>query len=218
MITTNPRVQKVNQEIIEVYSQVVTSTIGHMTDFGFIKDLSPIFRPIHFLGNAITVKLPCMDSTALHLALSMVEQGDVIVVDMSGDIHRACWGGGVSYAAKVKKVAGAVIGGSICDVQEILQYKVPVFSAGISPLTTRIMGNEGEINTTISISGVTVNPGDLIVADDDGIFVIDPDDPRILEIGKRAIFLQNSEVELRENLDKGIDLAVLSGANKKRAD
>jgi 4-hydroxy-4-methyl-2-oxoglutarate aldolase len=214
MITIKPRVQKTNQKLIEVYSQVCTSTIGHMTDFGFIKDLSPISRPIRFLGNAVTVKLPYMDSTALHLALSIVEQGDVIVVDMSGDIHRACWGGGVSYAAKVKKVAGAVIGGAICDVQEIIQYKMPVFSAGVSPLTTRILGNEGEINTPISISGVTVNPGDMIVADDDGIFVIDPENPRALEMGERAIFSQNSEVKMRENMDNGVDLAELSGANK----
>jgi Demethylmenaquinone methyltransferase len=70
-----------------------------------------------------------------------------------------------------KKIAGAVIGGCVTDVQPLIERRLPVFSLGISPLTTWLLGIEGEV---ISVCGVSVHSGDLVVADDDGFFVINP--------------------------------------------
>jgi 4-hydroxy-4-methyl-2-oxoglutarate aldolase len=210
MFRINPRVQGVTLELYDLYQKVCPSTIGHMTDFGFLKGLQPISRPIRFVGNAVTVRIPHMDSTAVHRALDFVEPGDVIVVDMSGDDQRSCWGGMVSYAARAKKVAGVVIGGCINDVPEILELGLPVFSLGVSPITTRILGVEGEINTPISVCGVSVHPGDLVVADDDGVFVVNP--KKAEEFGRIALQKQHAEIEMKRKIDAGVSLSTLSGA------
>jgi regulator of RNase E activity RraA len=212
MFKVNPRVQGVSSKLIDLYQKVDPSTIGHMTDFGFLKGLQPLFRPIRFIGNAVTVRIPHLDSTAVHKALDLVEHGDVIVVDMSGDEQRSCWGGMVSYAAHTKQVAGVIVSGCINDVPEILDLGLPVFSLGVSPLTTRILGIEGEINTTVSVSGVSINPGDLLVASDDGVFVINPKDAEQYAI--TAIQKQEAEIEMKRQVDAGISLASLSGAEK----
>ncbi|RNB83144.1 RraA family protein [Brevibacillus nitrificans] len=210
MFVMNPRVQGVTPELCELYQKVCPSTIGHMTDFGFLKGLQPLARPIRFVGNAVTVRIPHMDSTAVHRALDFVQPGDVIVVDMSGDVERSCWGGMVSYAAKAKKVAGVVVVGCINDVPEILEMGLPIFSLGVSPITTRILGIEGEINTPISVCGVSVHPGDLVVADDDGVFVIHPQ--KAESFGKIALQKQHAEIEMKQKIDSGISLSTLSGA------
>ena len=135
-----------------------------------------------------------------------------MVVDMSGDTERACWGEIVNYAARIKKVAGVILGGCITDYQPLLEQRVPIFSLGISPLTTRILGIEGELNTVVSICGVSVHPGDLIVADDDGVFVVKPD--AAVDYASRALKKQESEIETKRKLDAGISLASISGANR----
>jgi len=212
MFIVNPRVQGVTPELVELFQKVCTSTIGHMTDFGFAIGLQPLTRPIRFVGNAVTVRIPYLDSTAVHQVLDLVKPGDVVLIDMSGDHIRACWGGGVTYAAKVKKIAGVIVDGCICDYQEMLEYGLPAYYRQISPITTRVLGKEGEINTPINICGVTVYPGDLVVADDDGIFIANP--KRAEEFGRIALEKQNKEPEMRKRMDEGMSLATKSGASK----
>lgn len=212
VFTVKPRVQGVTPELVDLFQEVGTSTIGHLTDFGFLKGLKPLFRPIHFVGNAVTVRIPHMDSTAVHKALDFVEPGDVLVIDMSGDVERSCFGGIVSYAAKAKKVAGVIVAGCINDVEEIKEIQLPVFSLGVSPITTRILGIEGEINTTVSVCGVSIHPGDLVVADNDGVFVINPESAA--KYAEIAIEKQLREPETKRKIDSGISLASISKADR----
>lgn len=212
MFKVNPRIQGVTPELIEIYQNVCPSTIGHMTDFGFLKGLQPIFRPVRFVGNAVTVRIPHMDSTAVHKVLDVVQPGDVVVIDMSGDKERSCWGEMVAYAARIKQIAGVVIDGCVNDLPALLDFKIPTFALGVSPLTTRILGIEGEINGIVSICGVSVQPGDLIAADDDGVFVAAPGNAR--EYGLQALRKQHAEIERKRQLDAQVSLASLSGANK----
>lgn len=210
MFILNERVDCVSEELRALYEKVCPSTIGHMTDFGFIKELKPLFRPIKFVGNAVTVRIPHLDSTAVHKALDIVKAGDVVCVDMSGDIDRSCWGELVTYMAKSKNIAGAVIDGCMTDYLALKNIGLPIYGRGISPLTTRILGIEGAVNVPISIAGVAVHPGDLIVADDDGVFVINPRDAAIY--GEKALAVQESEITIKKKIDSGISLATISGA------
>jgi 4-hydroxy-4-methyl-2-oxoglutarate aldolase len=201
MFRIQPRVQGVTQELFDLYKDISPSTIGHLTDFGFLKGLQPLFRPIRIVGNAVTVRIPHIDATAIRHALELVEPGDVIVVDMSGDDQRACWGEFTTYAAVTKKVAGVIVSGCVTDVRPIIALGFPVFSLGVSALTTRALGLEGEVNTAVSVCGVSVNPGDLIVADDDGVFVVNPGDAK--DIGEKALEKQHKEMQRR--LELGYD-------------
>jgi len=212
MFRINPRVQGVSSELLNLYQDVCTSTIGHLTDFGFLKGLQPLFRPIRFVGNAVTVRIPHMDSSAVHKVMDIVQPGDVVVVDMSGDTARSCWGGMVSYAAHAKKVAGVIIAGCVNDVDEIKELGLPIFSYGVSPITTRILGIEGEINTTVSVCGVSIHPGDLVVADNDGVFVVNPEDAR--QYAEIALDKQRKEIDTKREIDAGVSLAAMSGASR----
>src|SRR5699024_5911975 len=75
------------------------------------------------------------------------------------------------FAAKVKKIAGIIVDGPMTDIQAIKDLDFPVFATGLSPITTKIIGQSGEINTTVHCGGVSVRPGDLILADDNGVLV-----------------------------------------------
>lgn len=212
MFVCNKSVRKISHEIIEMYKKVCPSTIGHMTDYGFIKELRPIQQDFHFAGTAVTVKIPHMDGTAIHKSFDMVEEGDVVVIDTSGDYERAPVGEIVAYAYLHKKAAAVIIDGCVTDVRAVRQMPMPVFCRSVSPLTTRRIGIEGAINIPVSICGVVVNPGDLVVGDDDGIFVVSPELAE--EYGEKAIAKQNGEPALKKRIDNGERLSDINGCNK----
>lgn len=213
MFRIEPRVQGVTAELLELYEPISPSTIGHLTDFGFLTGLQPLFRPIRLLGNAVTVRIPHIDASAIRHAFELAQPGDVLVIDMSGDDQRACWGEFVTYAALDKKIAGAIISGCVTDVRPITQLRFPVYSKGISALTTRSLQLEGEVNTPVSVSGVSIQPGDLIVGDDDGVFVINPLHAK--ELGLIAQEKQHKEQQRRKEL--GYDKLLAAYADQPAA-
>lgn len=212
MLTINKNFERVDKKLVEAYKKLSVSTLGHFTDMVFIKSLRPNMDRVKLVGPALTVKIPHLDSTAVHVALDYVKPGDVVVVSMSGDMERACWGGFVTYGAVKKKVAGAIIDGRICDLREIDSLNFPVFSRGASPMTTRIMGLEGEIGGTIAVDQVSIRAGDLIFADEDGIAVLDKGNAEsyhdMIEEAER------SEIAEKARMDRGESPAAISGADK----
>jgi 4-hydroxy-4-methyl-2-oxoglutarate aldolase len=187
------RVEGVTPELRALYRGLQASTIGHFTDFGIVRGLQPLFRPIDLLGNAVTVRLPHLDGSAVREALLAARPGDVLVIDMSGDDQRACWGELRTRAALTKGLAGVVIAGCVTDVRAVTALGFPVFSSGISALTTRSLDLEGEVNTPVVVGGVAVEPGHLVLGDDDGLVILDP--VRAGELGRRARDKQRSEAQ-----------------------
>lgn len=201
MLRIEPHARALAPELLELYRDIQPSTIGHLTDFGYIRGLRPLFYPIRLLGQALTVRLPHMDSAALGEALAGAQLGDVLVIDMSGDEERACWGEFRAYKAMAKQVAGVVVSGCVSDTAVLRKLGFPVFCRGISAWTTRSLELEGEVNTCISVGGVAVRPGDLIIGDEDGLFAIDP--LRAEELGRQAVEKQRREQRSREQLGYG---------------
>lgn len=196
-------------EVVTALGKVQTSTLGHLRDYGFPKGLTPIRRPLSFVGPAFTVRLPHLDSTALHVAADELRPGDVLVVDQSGDT-RSCFGGMVSFTAATRGAVGAVISGAINDVGEILELGLPVFSAGVSALTTRILGIEGAINVPVTVGGAVINPGDVVFGDSDGLAVLAREEA--LEIAAVLRDKESAEPELRRKISEGTRLSEWSGA------
>jgi 4-hydroxy-4-methyl-2-oxoglutarate aldolase len=212
MLRINKDVERVDEELVAAYRKLSVSTLGHFTDMLFIRSLRPNRDRVKLVGPALTVKIPHLDSTAVHVALDYVKPGDVVVVSMSGDTERACWGGFVTYGAVKKNVAGAIIDGRICDIREIDSLNFPIFSRGASPMTTRIMGLEGEIGGSIAIDQVSINAGDLIFADEDGIAVLNKENA----LSYRAIIeeAESSEIAEKARMDRGESPAAISGADR----
>ncbi|NER25739.1 MAG: RraA family protein [Symploca sp. SIO1C2] len=121
-------------------------------------------------GPAYTVSCPPGDNLMLHAAIYRAKPGSVIVV-RAGDTRYAMSGGNVCLTAQQRGIAGFVIDGVIRDVAEVRDAEFPVFARGVSPVPgkKKVLGT---LNQPIICGGVTVNPGDIIVADEEGIAVI----------------------------------------------
>lgn len=174
----NPRVVRVSDEILEGYRGMSVGDIGHILLPGFMDtEIRPVWRDVHMVGRAFTVLMPGLDISLNRTALEMAQPGDVIVIDRLGDRQVACWGGAVTLRAKLKGIRGLVVDGAITDTMEISDMRFPVYSRRVSALVGRALNlDEGAVNVPVSCGGVTVEPGDLVVADDDGIAVIKPEE------------------------------------------
>ena len=138
------------------------------------------------VGPAYTVKARAGDNLALHAALNRCGEGDVLVVSNEGDDSRAILGNiMMAFLYYTKKVAGIVIDGPIRDIDEISAWDFPVYCTGTTPGGPYKEG-PGEVNVPIACGNVSVNPGDIILGDPDGVIVIPRKDaPVILEAAKK---------------------------------
>ncbi|WP_312635972.1 RraA family protein [Oscillibacter sp.] len=124
------------------------------------------------VGPAFTVKARAGDNLALHAALNFCQEGDVLVVSNEGDDSRALMGEVMmAYLKYTKKVAGIVLEGPIRDIDEIRKWDFPVYCTGTTPGGPYKEG-PGEINVPIACGNISVNPGDIILGDPDGVIVI----------------------------------------------
>ena len=153
------------------------------------------------LPTAVTVHQPGVDGTIIGYRARPACPGDVLVVDRCGDTRHAGFGGVVAYAAKTAKVAGVIIDGVVADIGEIRQYGVPVWCRGLSAITTKRIGLGGSFCAPVACGGVAVRPGDVIIADECGVVVLDPADAEAA--ADRAIAMQDAEVKTRARLDAG---------------
>jgi regulator of RNase E activity RraA len=217
MFTINSLPPQLPAALVEKLVRAEPATIGHFLDWGFMDPaLKALQRDMRIAGPAVTVHQPGVDGTIMGYALGQVRPGDVLVVDRCGDTRHAGFGGLVCYAAKVAKVAGVIIDGMVADVGEIRQYGVPVWCRGLSAVTTKRVGLGGSFCVPVSCGGVSVRPGDVIIADEVGVVVLNPADAEAA--ADRAIAMQDAEVEKRARLDAGEKLPDISGATKVLAD
>ena len=138
------------------------------------------------VGPAFTVKCRAGDNLALHAALNLCNEGDVLVVSNEEDNTRALMGEVMmAYLYLQKKVAGIVLDGPIRDIDEIGKWDFPVYATGTTPGGPYKEG-PGEVNVPIACGGISVEPGDIILADPDGVIVIPRNDAAtILEDAKK---------------------------------
>ncbi|PLC51359.1 methyltransferase [Pollutimonas subterranea] len=132
-------------------------------------------RPMHdgtpMAGPAVTVRCRPGDNLMVHKALDVASTGDVIVVDAGGDLTNAIIGEIMVAYAKKRGLAGIVIHGAIRDSAEIGRGSFPVFAAGVTHRGPYKDG-PGEINSIICLGGMTIEPGDLIIGDADGLLCV----------------------------------------------
>lgn len=174
MIRVNPRVAT-NRELVEAYRRVAPATLGHLKLRGFMDPgIKPLNRGIRVVGPALTVSAPGMDIAALQKAYDLAEPGDVIVVERCGERIYACIGDTTALKAKLRGVAAVIVDGAITDSGEIEALGLPVWCRSSSAVVARNLGIDGEVNGIISCGGVVVRPGDLVIADDNGIAALTP--------------------------------------------
>jgi regulator of RNase E activity RraA len=134
--------------------------------------IAPVADRMIVAGPAFTVEVRPGDNLMIHAAIALAQPGDVLVIDGKGDQTAALMGTLMLSACKKRGLAGVIVDGAIRDKLEILELDFPVFSAGFNPAgPTKFV--PGRINHPIGAGGITVNPGDLVVGDADGVTVIE---------------------------------------------
>lgn len=138
-------------------------------------------------GVAVTVRSRGGDNLAYLRALEFCRPGDVLVIDAGGDVCNAVVGGILTfYAAKIG-LAGVVVDGAIRDVAEIRSRAFPVYARGVTHRGPYKDG-PGEINVPVSVGGMVVNPGDIVVGDQDGLLAIPQDDvERVMQKAREVL-------------------------------
>jgi regulator of RNase E activity RraA len=201
-----------DRTVLEQLADIETATIGHFRHWGF---MDPAIKPLghgrKIIGRAITLALPGQDSTLLHHALSLLGPGDVVVIDRLGDRKHACWGGGVTQGAVAAGAAAAIVDGACTDPSEIAEHGFSVWCRGISPITTRIYDLGGMLNMPVSCGGTVVNPGDVILADENGVLVLPPGE--VEAVAGAAHEKQARQAVNAQKIREGGRLGDLSGAS-----
>jgi 4-hydroxy-4-methyl-2-oxoglutarate aldolase len=214
MIILNERKNTLSPELVERYRKIEPATVGHLIEFGFVDpQIHPLFPTGIVVGPAFTVRTAPQDSTIVHLAIDQAQPGDVMLIDRSGDRTHAPWGGMTALAASLNGLAAVVIDGVATDLIELEQAGTPVFSRGLSAMTTKGLARDGEINTPVSIGGVAVCPGDLILADANGILVLSP--MLAAKLIDQAEQTQARSADLPAQLKAGGKLSQVRGAAAK---
>lgn len=167
------RQRKVDPQVVDQFRELpvanVSDVMSRMTAAG------SRLRPLHaggiLAGPALTVKTRPGDNLMVHKALQMAEAGDVIVVDAGGDLSNAIIGELMLAHAEKIGLAGIVINGAVRDYGAIRTSRFPVFAAGVTHRGPYKDG-PGEVNVPIAIDGMVIEPGDLILGDDDGLLCV----------------------------------------------
>jgi 4-hydroxy-4-methyl-2-oxoglutarate aldolase len=161
----------------------------------------------------VTCRFSGIDGTIMHYALGQLRPGDILVVDRGGDRRHAACGGGVCFAARAAGALGIIIDGMATDIGEIREYGLPVWARGLSALTSKRQFLLGEFCVPISCGGVTVRPGDAILADENGVLVIEASEIR--PAAERAIQMQEAEKVNLARVAKGEKLPDLNGTSER---
>lgn len=166
--------ERVDAAIVDQAAQYPSSILADVAGrrgalSGRIAPLSPSMR---FAGPALTVEVRPGDNLMIHAALAVAKPGDVIVVDGKGDLSSALMGEIMSQQCVALGVAAVVIDGAVRDSEAIRALGFPMYAAGLNP-NGPTKAVSGRLNHPISLGGVSVKPGDLVVGDADGVTVIE---------------------------------------------
>jgi 4-hydroxy-4-methyl-2-oxoglutarate aldolase len=150
-----------------------TATIGEAAPAARIIELPlrPLAPEMVAAGLALTVRCRPGDNLALHLAIAAARPGDVLVVDYGGDVGSGPFGEIMALACQLRGIAGMVIDGAVRDSRQIAALGFPVFARGLNIRGTT-KSDRGEIGGVVTLAGVDIRRGDVVVADADAVVVL----------------------------------------------
>ena len=170
---TNPSAAPVPGAVLDKFRNAAVAVISdNMNRLHGTQSLKPFHREGRLLGTAVTVKTRPGDNMALHKSYEFLRPGDVLVVDGGGYLGQALVGEIMMSRARAMGVAGFVIDGAIRDVTCFAQAGFACFARGVTHRGPYKSG-PGEINVPVSIDGMVVMPGDIIIGDEDGVIAFD---------------------------------------------
>ena len=166
----------------------------------FPPEIAPIQHDARIAGSAVTVSCPPGDNLMIHAAVEMIEPGDVLVVATTGPADNGMFGELLAVSVMSRGCAGLVTNGGVRDVADLRRIGFPVWARTVHAEGTTKTG-VGSINLPVVCAGVEVGPGDVVVADDDGVAVVELERAEaVVELARLRVL---NEDETRQRLASG---------------
>ena len=198
------------KELVRRFQDFSAATVYEAN--GKFGDLEPNIRPIvpgvRMVGTAFTVKCFVGDAKAVALAIDQAKEDDVLVIDAGGTQRATPWGSMSATAAKLRGIAGCVTNGAVRDIDELIDIGFPVFAAGVS-VRGNVKLHPGWIGIPVSVGGMIVRPGDIVIGDNDGLVVVAAEQAQ--EVSSRAVTQQAKENEIMQRIRSGEPLGRIFG-------
>ncbi len=199
-----PLPELISEDIIKrVYALSTAQLCDGAEGLGIIRNgcmdgsMMPVDSSMRMVGTACTVETEDGDNFPIHVAIYQSKPGYVLVVDGKGYTERAYMGDLMTGSAKAIGLNGVVVDGYVRDREGLKELELPIFSKGFMQRSPSKKG-PGKINVPVTCGGVTVNPGDLVMGDYDGITVIPRE--RILEVLESAEKKNDYEIKRTESI------------------
>lgn len=191
------RRKSIDEEIREILLKVSTPNISDAMHRAYsMRDIHPLVKGKKVVGKAVTVNTMDGDWAKTVEAINIAGKGDVLVIKCSGD-NEAVWGELATGSCINKGIEGVIIDGAVRDIDDIRMMDYPVFARRVVANAGESKGF-GEINVRVICGDIEVNPGDWIVADDNGIMVLPKQ--RAYEIARRALEVKKHEERIRAEI------------------